>query len=75
MNTNAEMRATVGRITGRMRRGMDVRDVWEGLKERLAGTPQRREQTVKWLKIGGPVAAVALGVGLWLVLRPVPQPD
>ena len=75
MSTNSEMAAIVGRITRRFRRSPDLRELLSAWRYRLAGTPDRRARAMKWLKIGGPVAAVVLGVAAWLVFRPVPQPD
>jgi hypothetical protein len=75
MSATSEMQATVQGITRRFRRSPDVREALAAVWYRLAGTADRKRKALKWLKVGGPVAAVALGVGLWLILRPVPQPD
>lgn len=74
-NATSEMAATVQRISSRFRRGPDVRELAGAAWHRLAGTPDRKARTLKWVKIGGPILAVALAVTLWLIFRPVPQPD
>lgn len=71
----SEMAATVSRITARFRRGPDVREVFDSVRRRLAGTPQKRALLLKRAKLGGPALLAVLGLSAWLVLRPVPQPD
>lgn len=75
MDSQAEMVATIGRITRRVRRSRDVRDVFGDLKYRLVGTPDRRARFMKRIKIGGPTALVVIGAALYFILRPIPQPD
>src|SRR5215471_16814201 len=74
-NANAEMSAAVQRITRRLRRSPDVRELLDAWRYRLMGTADRRAKAVKWARIGGPPLVLALGVAAWLVFRPVPQPD
>jgi hypothetical protein len=74
-NAQAEMSATVSRITRRLRRSPDVRELWEALRYRFAGTADRKAKFVKWAKVGVPVLVVVLGVAAWLVFGPVRQPD
>jgi hypothetical protein len=75
MNSTQEINATVERISARFRRGRDVRELLTPVVYRLVGTPQRKAAFLKKLKIGGPIAAVLLGVGAYFVFRPTPQPD
>ena len=75
MDSNAEMSATIGRITRRWHRAPDVREVFASWWYRLAGTQSRKEALVKKLKIGGPIALVAAGIAAYFIFRPVPQPD
>lgn len=75
MDSKAEMTATVGRITRRFRRGPDIRELIDSWRYRLAGSAQRKALFVKRAKIAGPILVVVLGIGAWLVLRPMPQPD
>lgn len=75
MDSQAEMTATIGRITKRLKKSRDVRDIIGDLRYRLAGTADRRAKLVRRLKVGGPIALVVVGVGLYFILRPVPQPD
>ncbi len=75
MNTQQEVMATISRISRRRWRSPDVRDVLAGLKDRLAGTPERKTRTLKRLAMFGPMVAVALGAAAYFVFRPVPQPD
>ncbi len=75
MSSEADMQAMVGRITRRIRRAPDLRELLDSWRYRLAGSPQRKARLVKWTRIGGPGLVVVLGVAAWLVFRPVPQPD
>lgn len=75
MDTRAEMTATVARMSRRFRRSPSVSETMEAIRYRLAGTESRRRRLMRGLTFGGPVVLVALGVGAYLVLRPVPQPD
>jgi hypothetical protein len=72
---NAEMSATIDRIARRFRRSPDIREVWERIRYRLVGTPDRKAKLLKRVKIGGPILLIGLGVALYFILRPVPQPD
>ncbi len=76
MNEAAEMTATIARIGGRRRqRGTDVRELAARAWDRWAGMPEKRRILRRRALIAGPVAAVVLSVGAWLLLRPVPRPD
>ena len=75
MNSQQEMTATISRISRRFRRSPDVRELVGRLGHRLTGTPARKARTLQWIKVGGPILIVALGVGLYFILRPVPQPN
>lgn len=74
-DSRAEMAATIGRITRRVQRAPDVREVFSNWWYRLAGTQSRKEALIKKVKIGGPVVLVAAGIAAYFVFRPVPQPD
>jgi|GEM_PF-728371 len=37
--------------------------------------PGKKKQTILWMRIAGAAAVVAIGVGGYFALRPVPQPD
>lgn len=69
------MAATVGRIASRFRRAPDVRDLIDALRNRLAGSPQRRAAFLRRLAIFGPIAAMLLGGAAWWVFGPVSKPD
>lgn len=61
----------------RVRRGLRL-GVPPGLRawwDRRTADPDRRRATMLQLKIAGGVAALALGVGAYFWLRPIPQPD
>lgn len=53
------------RIGERMRRLGDV----------FAGTPERRQRSIRYGAVAGAVLLIAGGVGLYFVLRPYPEPD
>src|SRR2546423_1864572 len=75
MDSRSEMLATIDRISRRSVRLSDPRETISRWRERINGTPERRAALAKWLKIGGPIAAVIVGVGAYFAFRPVPQPD
>lgn len=75
MNTQQEVMASIARLRRRRWRSPDIKDLWGAGVDRFFGTEDRKARTFKRLKIGGPVLVVALGAVLYLVLRPVPQPD
>jgi hypothetical protein len=75
MSEAQEMTATIRRIAARARRSPDVRELLGAARQRLAGTPQRRERLKKALLIGGPLLVLALGLAAFFWLRPIPTPD
>lgn len=76
MNASSEMTATIARIGGRRRRrGTDVRELGARAWDRVAGTPEKMRLLKRRAAMVGPIAALVLGVGAWLVLRPTPKPD
>ncbi len=60
-----------GAIPARASWSSRVRDAWEA---RMAD-PERARKTKRGLRVGGVVLLLALGVGAYFALRPVPQPD
>lgn len=75
VDERAAMSATIARISARTRRTKGVGEALADLRDRYAGTPAQRATLRKRAIIIGPIAAVVLGVGAWLVFRPMPQPD
>lgn len=75
MDARSEMLATVGRISGRVRRSPDLGELWQRLRDRLAGTPERKATLVKRTKVFGPPAAICIALGSYFLFRPMPQPD
>lgn len=41
----------------------------------MTATPPKRRRALLMVRVGGAAAVVALGVGVYLAVRPVPQPD
>lgn len=84
MNSSAEMRSTVARITGRGRgvqwrrwlgNGKDIRELIADAKERWWGSADAARRTNRRLLIGVPVVVLVVGAGLWLWLGPMFKPD
>ncbi|MFM9995402.1 MAG: hypothetical protein ACKVU4_06325 [Phycisphaerales bacterium] len=75
VDERAAMTATIARISARTRRAKSVSEVFADVRDRYAGTPEQRATLRRRATIVGPIAAVVLGVGVWLVVRPMPQPD
>lgn len=75
MDGRSEMLATIDRIAGRTRRGADVRQLIAALRDRVAGTPERREASLRALKFGGPAVLILLAVVAYFIFRPTPQPN
>jgi hypothetical protein len=75
MSEAALFRDRARRLSSRIRRSPDVRELWGRLVYVFAGTPARRDANRKRLLIGGPPAFAAAAIGAWMVFRPVPQPD
>jgi len=74
-NATSEMTATVQRISSRFRRAPSVGELWSALVYRFFGTADRKERSLKRIKIGGPILLVVLGVSAYFIFRPTPQPD
>lgn len=75
MDSQAEMSATIGRITRRVKRSPDLRELLGGFRYLLVGTPERKAKFLKRVRIGGPATLIVVGLGLYFILRPVPQPN
>jgi hypothetical protein len=75
MSATSEMAATVSRIVSRYRRSPDMRELLARLRDRFAGTPERKAVLVKRSKIFGPPALLAAGLAAYFALRPMPRPD
>ncbi|CAG0963989.1 hypothetical protein PHYC_00882 [Phycisphaerales bacterium] len=56
-------------------RMLDLRDAGRRWWADHSRTPEERRRTLSILIGGGGAAAIALGLGLYFLLRPVPQPD
>jgi hypothetical protein len=56
-------------------RGRDARELVGAWRDRLAGTDAKRRRLRKWTLRGGPPLLIALAIGGYVLLRPVPQPD
>jgi hypothetical protein len=70
-----EINQIVRRITMRRRRSPDVGVLIARARDRVAGTPERRQRTMRIASLVGPSVLVVAGLSAWLALRPVPKPD
>jgi hypothetical protein len=75
MDERSAMQARVDRLVRRGWRSPNVRELAASVWDRVAGTEEKRRVLRRWTVVFGPLALVAVGVGAWLVLRPVPVPD
>lgn len=70
-----EINQIVRRITMRRRRSPEIGALIARARAFFAGTPERRQRTMRTLALVGPSVLVVAGISAWLVLRPVPKPD
>jgi hypothetical protein len=70
-----EINQIVRRITMRRRRSPEVGELLARARAFFAGTPERKQRTLRILSLVGPSVVVVAGLSLYLWLRPVPKPD
>lgn len=78
--SSAQMREMALRITGRgrfsgLRRGRDVREVFDDARQALIGTPEKKQRLIRFAKFGLPPLVILLAIVGYFIFRPVPKPD